>query len=68
LIILGGHKKLGLTTDLYCDNVKVSIPPHLRGLIVINIDSYAGGSKLWDQKWNNFQPQQCNDGLVEVRL
>jgi len=32
---------------LMCDGKKVDIPPGTQGIIVLNINSYAGGVKLW---------------------
>ena len=35
------------STILYCDGELITLPHGVRGLVVLNINSYAGGVKLW---------------------
>ena len=54
--------------------MKVAIPPGTRGIIVLNINSYAGGSKLWhfegepkgDLSAGKWKPTSMNDQVLEV--
>jgi hypothetical protein len=46
-IVFGIRRDLSKSTTLYCDGQQVSLPPGVRGLVVLNINSYAGGVKLW---------------------
>ena len=34
---------------LIADGVEVPLPPDSQGIILLNIDSYAGGTSLWSQ-------------------
>ena len=34
---------------LFADGVEVPLPADSQGIIVLNIDSYAGGTPLWSQ-------------------
>jgi diacylglycerol kinase (ATP) len=43
----------------------VSIPDESQGVILININSFAGGSRLWQPTWQH-REQNHNDELVEV--
>lgn len=47
-IVFGIQRDLSKSTTLYCDGQKVYLPPGVRGLVVLNINSYAGGVKLWN--------------------
>jgi hypothetical protein len=47
-IVFGIQRDLSKSTTLYCDGQKVQLPPGVRGLVVLNINSYAGGVKLWN--------------------
>ena len=45
----------------------LELGPGIRGLIVQNIPSYAGGTDLWTSKRSRrFQSQSMSDGLLEV--
>ena len=41
------QKDLSKCSSIICDGVHVEIPEGTQGIIVLNINSYAGGSKLW---------------------
>lgn len=47
-IMFGIRRDLSRSTTLYCDGQKVKLPSGVRGLVVLNINSYAGGVKLWN--------------------
>mmetsp|Transcript_130894 Transcript_130894/g.407024 ORF Transcript_130894/g.407024 Transcript_130894/m.407024 type:complete len:271 (-) Transcript_130894:451-1263(-) len=38
---------LGSKITLECDGVKIDVPPHIEGVVVLNINSFGGGSDLW---------------------
>ena len=46
--ILRSQSDLSQVVELVCDGVPVPIPNGTCGLIVLNINSYAGGSRLWN--------------------
>ena len=46
-IVFGLRRDLSKSTTLYCDGTQISLPQGVRGLVVLNINSYAGGVKLW---------------------
>ena len=75
--IFGRNKDLSKCLTVLCDGVAVTIPAGTKGIIALNINSYAGGSKLWqfpsknnDRKGNDkgqmWIPQAMNDGIIEV--
>ena len=75
--IFGRNKDLSKCITLICDGVPVTIPAGTKGIIALNINSYAGGSKLWqfpsknnDRKGNDkgqmWIPQSINDGIIEI--
>ena len=35
-------------------------------VLFLNIKSYAGGTRPWNNKSKDFSPQDINDGLLEV--
>ena len=77
-------KKTDLSTicKLFCDDQEMNIPKGTQGIIMTNIGSYAGGSKLWSFSDNNkiikttnfnkngseslWKPQNAGDGVIEV--
>lgn len=38
---------------LYADGVEVPLPRDSQGIIILNIDSYAGGIPIWSHGWRN---------------
>ncbi|EEC46638.1 predicted protein, partial [Phaeodactylum tricornutum CCAP 1055/1] len=48
---------------LIADGVEVLLPPDSQGIIVMNIDSYAGGVPLWS---HGFKADSCQDGILEI--
>ena len=67
------QKDLQTLVDMECDGVPVNIPVGTRGIIVMNINSYAGGSKLWHfdgtQKGGTpgkWKPTSASDQILEV--
>lgn len=82
--VRGGAKDVSRHVDLFIDDVPVDISQmHLRGIILANICSYAGGTRLWsfanerkvivgaaDGKTDDesrWQEQSSEDGIIEVR-
>lgn len=72
--LFGRNKDLSKCTRLVCDGEPVVIPAGIRGIIVLNINSYAGGSRLWPFPFKGglkdstrmWVSQAMNDGVVEV--
>lgn len=76
------HRRYDLVNllDIYCDGIKCKLPEGTQGVIITNINSYAGGSKLW--KFGNYLKnekvnedndseqkwisQKADDGIIEV--
>ena len=51
--------------SLKIDGSAVAVPDESQGVILVNIDSFAGGSRLW-QSHEGHHGQQHNDKVVEV--
>jgi diacylglycerol kinase (ATP) len=51
--------------SLKIDGKEVCVPPQSQGVILVNIDSFAGGSRLWHAD-GEYHEQAHNDQLVEV--
>ncbi|KDO32483.1 hypothetical protein SPRG_22114 [Saprolegnia parasitica CBS 223.65] len=64
---------------LYCDGQRIKLPDDTEAVIVTNIDSYAGGTKLWRNdatpaygqpdaqgQRTAFHPTAMDDGLLDV--
>lgn len=64
--LLGKKYEISRNVNLKCDGSTVIIPQECRGIIVSNIQSYAGGSKLWVPNLLKWQRQYCDDGIIEV--
>ena len=47
-IAFGIKRDLSQNAKLICDDKEIAIPPGIRGLVVLNINSYAGGVTLWN--------------------
>lgn len=62
------YRRLNLksSVDLKCDGKMCDIPIGTQGLIVTNIGSYAGGSKLWPFDNDRWKEQSADDGFIEV--
>ena len=45
--IFGSHRDLSECITMTCDGVPVQIPPGTKGIIILNINSYAGGCRMW---------------------
>lgn len=58
------------------DSKVIKLPPDLSGIMLLNINSYAGGADLWgkddnsldsfDHKKNSFSKPSLNDGMLEI--
>ena len=76
-VLFGQHRRdLSRVIHVTCDGAPVDVPSGIRGLVALNINSYAGGTKLWraDEpfqkgfgarlgKWN---ASSMSDGILEV--
>jgi len=76
-ICLGRHRRdLSKAIGVTCDGRPVPLPPGLRGLVALNINSYAGGTKLWNAneptqrgfgaRLGSWAPSSMSDGVLEV--
>jgi hypothetical protein len=55
--LIGNHKDLSRCVVLRCDGRDIKIPRGTQGIIVSNINSYAGGVKLWRKRFTTrFKP------------
>jgi len=69
--LLGWSRDLSGCCRLLCDGEIVPIPPGTKGIIVLNVNSYAGGSTMWTPSSQSLQsgkyrPADVADGLLEV--
>jgi hypothetical protein len=62
------HRRLDLRSslELKCDGKACEIPIGTQGVIIANIGSYAGGSKLWPFDNDRWKEQHADDGMIEV--
>jgi len=78
-IFFGYKRDLSKSVALTCDGKSVALPPGIRGIVVLNINSYAGGSRLWRADdflqqgpgggWGGmfyWAPSKMDDGIIEV--
>lgn len=76
-IILGRHRRdLSNVMSITCDGRNVTIPAGIRGIVCININSYAGGTKLWradepfqrgfGARLGSWGKSSMSDGILEV--
>jgi hypothetical protein len=67
--ITAKSKSLSANIELYCDDQPIDIKDkNLHGIILTNVNSYAGGSKLWTFNTEPWQPLKSDDGIIEVSL
>lgn len=63
----GNAKDLSKIVELYVDGQAVDIKHlKLKGIILPNIASYAGGTRLWSFPESQWKHQAADDGLLEV--
>ena len=71
-VLFGRSKDLSKCVQLICDNQLNKVPHGIQGIIVLNINSYAGGSKMWtNQMYENnnhagYKSADSADAMVEV--
>jgi len=76
-IILGRHRRdLSRAIHITCDGTDVSVPVGIRGLVALNINSYAGGTSLWHAdevfqrgfgaRLGSWGGSSMSDGVLEV--
>eukprot|EP00008_Paramoeba_atlantica_P000890 CAMPEP_0201502056 /NCGR_PEP_ID=MMETSP0151_2-20130828/83926_1 /ASSEMBLY_ACC=CAM_ASM_000257 /TAXON_ID=200890 /ORGANISM="Paramoeba atlantica, Strain 621/1 / CCAP 1560/9" /LENGTH=398 /DNA_ID=CAMNT_0047895619 /DNA_START=600 /DNA_END=1792 /DNA_ORIENTATION=- len=63
-----GHEPIRRHCRLYLDDEEIALPENLEGIIVLNIQSYAGGCDLWGKtrKESGYRRPTMSDGLLEV--
>ena len=61
-----GNPTLEKICKLKVDGKDVPLPSGIKSLVVTNIDSFAGGVRLWKDSKKQFQPQRIDDALLEV--
>jgi diacylglycerol kinase (ATP) len=64
-----GQEPINRSVTLYLDGERYVLPDSILGVIVLNIQSYAGGCDLWGKpkkpRWESHKPSM-SDGLFEV--
>lgn len=76
-IICGQHRRdLSRVIHVTCDGRPVDVPSGIRGLVALNINSYAGGTKLWradelfqkgfGARLGTWNASSMSDGILEV--
>ena len=76
-VVLGRHRRdLSRAVHITCDGRPVPMPPGIRGLVALNINSYAGGTKLWHAnepfqrgfgaRLGSWGSSSMSDGMLEV--
>ena len=61
---------------LFCDGEEVEIPSHAEGIILLNINSFAGGVKMWNDRAGSYENlfrdfewygrSSMHDGMLDV--
>ena len=65
---LCGTPVLNKSIKLQIDGKDIPLPNDgIKSLVVANVDSFAGGVKLWKDKSKRFKPVAVDDGLLEVQ-
>jgi diacylglycerol kinase (ATP) len=64
---LCGEPTLETSIKLTVDDKVVALPEGIKSLVVSNVDSFAGGVKLWNDPKNVYKPVSVCDGLLEVQ-
>jgi diacylglycerol kinase (ATP) len=60
-------KNFAKDVKVHVDGKEVALPPATKGVIILNINSYGGGSLAWfDDELHRFAPASVSDGLFEV--
>lgn len=57
----GLHKSI----RIYADGVRQTIPPEAEGVILLNINSFAGGVRMWERE-GSYGMSSMQDGLVDI--
>lgn len=78
-ILRGRHHDLSDCLELTCDGKRVLLPKKTYGIILLNINSYAGGARLWTVEEQRsaktyspkhgssaWRPLSANDQILEV--
>ena len=61
------HSMAGLNRDclIYADGVLQDIPQEAEGIVLLNINSFAGGVRMWE-KDGDFGASSMQDGLIDI--
>ena len=61
------HSCAGLhrSIRIYADGVRQTIPPEAEGIILLNINSFAGGVRMWERE-GTYGMSSMQDGLVDI--
>jgi len=57
----GLHKSI----RIYADGVRQTIPPEAEGIILLNINSFAGGVRMWERD-GTYGTSSMQDGMVDI--
>jgi len=50
---------------IYADGVRQTIPPEAEGIILLNINSFAGGVRMWERD-GSYGLSSMQDGMVDI--
>lgn len=61
------HSCAGLhrSIRIYADGVRQTIPPEAEGIILLNINSFAGGVRMWERD-GSYGVSSMQDGMVDI--
>lgn len=52
---------------IHVDGKELILPPRTKGIVLMNLKSYGGGSQVWfDDELDKFKPASISDGLFEI--
>lgn len=61
------YKDFTKQVDIHVDGKKLILPPKTKGIVLLNLQNYGGGSQIWfDDELHRFAPASISDGLFEV--
>ena len=64
---LCGEPTLEKSVKVVADGNEIVLPEGIKSLVLSNVDSFAGGVKLWKDSSNKFDPVSVSDGKLEIQ-
>jgi len=60
-------RRFAKDVKIFVDGEELILPPRTKGIVLMNLKSYGGGSQVWfDDELDKFVPASISDGLFEV--